>query len=98
MDVQHDLFGNVLTVPETEGIKYTGSKLKILPYIIEMVDRLEVKSALDAFSGTTRVAQAFSQIGYNTTANDISVWSEVFGTCYLLSKSQTLSICLTLKN
>ena len=86
MEVQHDLFGNILKVPETEGIKYTGSKLKILPYIIDMVDKLEVKSALDAFSGTTRVAQAFSQIGYNTTANDISVWSEVFGTCYLLSR------------
>ena len=86
MSVQHDLFGRVMEVPETEGIKYTGSKLKILPYIIDMVEGLEVKSALDAFSGTTRVAQAFSQIGYNTTANDISVWSEVFGTCYLLSE------------
>ena len=84
--MQHDLFGRVLTVPETEGIKYTGSKLKILPYIIDMVGELEVESALDAFSGTTRVAQAFSQLGYDTTANDISVWSEVFGTCYLLSK------------
>ena len=86
MNYQCDLFGNVLNIPETEGIKYTGSKLKILPYIIDMVGKLEVESALDAFSGTTRVAQAFSQIGYNTTANDISVWSEVFGTCYLLSK------------
>ena len=86
MGIQHDLFGKVLTVPETEGIKYTGSKLKIMPYIIDMIDKLQVKSALDAFSGTTRVAQAFSQIGYDTTANDISVWSEVFGTCYLLSK------------
>ena len=86
MSIQHDLFGRVLSVPETEGIKYTGSKLKILPYIIDMVGELRVNTALDAFSGTTRVAQAFSQIGYDTTANDISVWSEVFGTCYLLSK------------
>ena len=74
MNYQCDLFGNVLNIPETEGIKYTGSKLKILPYIIDMVGKLEVESALDAFSGTTRVAQAFSQIGYNTTANDISVY------------------------
>ena len=86
MSIQHDLFGRVLAVPETEGIKYSGSKLKILPYIIDMVGELRVNTALDAFSGTTRVAQAFSQIGYDTTANDISVWSEVFGTCYLLSK------------
>lgn len=86
MNVQSDLFGKRLQVPKTEGIKYTGSKLKILPYIIDMVGGLNIKSALDAFSGTTRVAQAFSQMGYNTTANDISVWSEVFATCYLLSR------------
>lgn len=73
-------------IPETEGIKYTGSKLKILPHIIDMTSRLEVRSALDAFSGTTRVAQAFSQMGYDTTANDISEWSKVFATCYLLSR------------
>lgn len=85
MNVHSDLFGNIIQIPKTEGIKYTGSKLKILPYILEMVGKLNIESALDAFSGTTRVAQAFSRIGYNTTANDISVWSKVFATCYLLS-------------
>ncbi len=71
---------------KTEGIKYAGSKLKIIPYIAEIVSELDgVKSVLDGFSGTTRVSQALGKIGYNTTANDISVWSEVFGTCYLKS-------------
>lgn len=69
----------------TEGIKYAGSKLKILPYILEIISSLEVKNVLDGFSGTTRVSQTFAKMGYNTTANDISVWSEVFGTCYLKS-------------
>lgn len=72
-------------IPQTEGIKYTGSKLKILPYIVNMLEGLKIHSAIDAFSGTTRVAQAFSQIGYDTTSNDIAIWSNVFGTCYLLS-------------
>ena len=85
MSTQLDLFGRVSEVPETEGIKYTGSKLKIIPYILDIIAGLKISSALDAFSGTTRVAQAFSQIGFNTTANDLSVWSNVFGTCYLLS-------------
>ena len=75
-----------MQIPETEGIKYTGSKQKILPYIIRMVAGLDIHSALDAFSGTTRVAQAFAQMGFETTANDISIWSNVFATCYLLSK------------
>ena len=64
-------------VPHTEGIKYTGSKLRLLPYILGEVSGLGVKDVLDAFSGTTRVSQAFSQAGYDVTANDISEWSEV---------------------
>lgn len=70
----------------TQGVKYAGSKLKIIPYIVELLVELEgVKNVLDGFSGSTRVSQAFAQLGYNTTANDISAWSEVFGTCYLKS-------------
>lgn len=82
--MQQDLFG--LAYPETEGIKYTGSKLKILPHIINIISELDIKNILDGFSGTTRVSQAFAQLGFNTTANDISEWSYVFATCYLMSK------------
>jgi len=73
-------------IPKTEGIKYAGSKLKLLPYIFEIVGQLEgVDSVLDGFSGSTRVSQAFAQLGYSTTSSDISVWSEVFATCYLIA-------------
>ena len=75
-----------MEIPKTEGIKYAGSKLKLLPYIFDMVDELNgIETVLDGFSGSTRVSQAFAQKGYSTTANDISVWSEVFATCYLIS-------------
>ena len=74
-------------IPQTEGIKYAGSKAKIIPYIIQLLRKTEgVKDVLDGFAGTTRVSQAFAQLDLNTTANDISVWSEVFGNCYLLSE------------
>jgi adenine-specific DNA-methyltransferase len=46
----------------------------------------DVHTVLDGFAGTTRVSQALAQSGYNTIANDVSVWSEVFATCYLKSK------------
>ena len=72
-------------MPQTEGIKYTGSKLKLLPYILGIVQGLPVRSVLDGFSGTTRVSQALSRAGYDVTAYDISEWSEVFVKCYLLS-------------
>ena len=75
-----------MDVPKTEGIKYVGSKLKLLPYIFEMVaDLRDVDTVLDGFSGSTRVSQVFAQKGYSTISNDISVWSEVFATCYLIS-------------
>ena len=75
----------VVDVPRTEGIKYAGSKLKLLPYILQLVQKVKPHTVLDGFSGTTRVSQALAQTGHRVIANDLSVWSEVFGTCYLLN-------------
>ncbi len=84
--MQTDISGNRrYAVPATEGIKYAGSKRKILPYIIDILSDLEIKSVLDGFSGSTRVSQAFAKLGFDTTSSDISVWSETFATCYLLN-------------
>ncbi len=68
---------------ETEGIKYIGSKLKLLPDILSIIRSLPVRRVLDGFSGTTRVSQAFAQCGYEVISNDIAVWSKVFAECYL---------------
>lgn len=85
----------LLLIPEiqvaaskTEGIKYAGSKLKLLPQILNLVKKTGAVSVLDGFSGTTRVAQALAKSGFQVVANDCSVWSEVFGTCYLLNKKK----------
>jgi adenine-specific DNA-methyltransferase len=75
-------------VPSTEGIKYAGSKLKLIPYILQLAKRVNAQSVLDGFSGTTRVAQALAKSGYTVLCNDIAVWSQVFGTCYLLNQKQ----------
>ena len=83
---QISLFDDIsLDAPYTEGIKYAGSKLKLLPYILQLAETVNANTVLDGFSGTTRVAQAFAKSGYEVICNDISVWSEVFGTCYLLN-------------
>lgn len=76
----------IVDAPRTEGIKYAGSKLKLLPYILRLAKKVEARTILDGFSGTTRVSQAFARSGYRVLCNDISVWAEVFGTCYLLNK------------
>ncbi len=72
------------TLP-TEGIKYAGSKLKLLPHILELAAKVKPRTVVDGFAGTTRVSQALAQSGYRVIANDIAVWSKVFGACYLLS-------------
>src|SRR6185369_6824484 len=69
----------------TEGIKYAGSKLKLLPHILRLAQKVQPLTVFDGFSGTTRVSQAFAQAGYRVIANDIAVWSKVFAECYLLS-------------
>ncbi|HVY35659.1 MAG TPA: DNA adenine methylase [Candidatus Paceibacterota bacterium] len=69
---------------KTQGIKYAGSKLKIIPYILETIKDLEIKTVLDGFSGSTRVSQALAQAGYDVTSSDIAHWSEVCGKCFLL--------------
>ena len=74
-----------IDAPPTEGIKYAGSKLKLLPHILGLVKKPQAKTILDGFSGTTRVSQALTQMGYRIICNDIAVWSKVFGTCYLLN-------------
>jgi adenine-specific DNA-methyltransferase len=82
-----DLFNNRATeTPSTEGIKYAGSKLKLLPYIFAQIAKVEPRTVLDGFAGTTRVAQSLAQSGYEVVASDCSVWSEVFGHTYLLNE------------
>ncbi len=75
----------VVDAPPTEGIKYAGSKRRLLPYILELTQRTGAKTVLDGFAGSTRVSQAFAQSGYQVISNDIAVWSENFGICYLLN-------------
>lgn len=70
-------------IPQTQGIKYAGSKLKLLPSILQMARKVSPKTVFDGFSGTTRVSQAFAQIGCRVLANDCAVWSKVFAQCYL---------------
>jgi adenine-specific DNA-methyltransferase len=67
----------------SEGVKYAGSKRRLLPRILELAERTGALSVLDGFSGTTRVSQAFARSGYRVVANDIATWSGIFATCYL---------------
>jgi len=56
-----------------------------LPHILCLAQKVKPQTVFDGFSGTTRVSQAFAQVGYRVIANDIAAWSKVFGDCYLLN-------------
>lgn len=87
MTEQLSLFDDcVIDPPATEGIKYVGSKLKLLPEILRLAKKTGAKTVLDGFSGTTRVSQALAKNGYRVLCNDIAVWSETFGKCYLQNR------------
>ena len=80
--------GGLHTRVSTQGIKYAGSKLKLLPNILELAEDLGIRKVWDAFSGTTRVSQAFAKKGYEVESNDVALWSEQFGRAYLLNRRE----------
>lgn len=65
-------------MPETEGIKYAGSKLKIMPHILPPTQNTNAKTILDGFFGTTRIAQDLARLGYQVIANKASSVFEEF--------------------
>ncbi len=66
-----------------ESIRYSGSKDKILPKIDQIIQDIPLKYVLDGFSGSTRVSQYFKYKGYNTTSNDLAIYSKHIAECYL---------------
>ena len=64
-------------------IKYLGSKRRLVPVLARLCEAADARTALDLFTGTTRVAQAFKQTGAHVTAVDTARYSEVFAQAYI---------------
>ena len=64
-------------------IKYIGSKRRLVPILGDLVATIGGTTALDLFTGTTRVAQELKKRGYITTAVDTARYSEVFAQTYI---------------
>ena len=64
-------------------IKYIGSKRRLVPQIGAMFSKMGAASALDLFTGTTRVAQELKRRGANVCAVDTARYSEVLAQCYI---------------
>lgn len=65
-------------------IKYLGSKRRLVPTLGDIAASvIHATTALDLFTGTTRVAQELKRRGLVTTAVDTATYSEVFAQCYI---------------
>jgi len=67
----------------TYGVNYMGSKLNLLSQIKSVIEPLGVKTALDVFTGTTRVAQLTRSMGIKTLTSDLSWASEGYANTFV---------------
>ena len=78
----------------TEGrklpIKYIGSKRRLVPALGSLLSAAGARTALDLFTGTTRVVYEFKKRGANVTALDSATYSKVFADCYIGTDSLTI--------
>lgn len=88
---QMDLFhGSVIKSRDTYGVKYAGSKGRLLSYILGEVTQHSAATVLDGFAGTTRVSQAIARLDKKIVLSDRSNMSKVFGQCFLQFPAQLL--------
>src|SRR3984957_12252271 len=64
-------------------IKYIGSKRRLVPVLTRICQASGARTALDLFTGTTRVAQAFKAQGVHVTAVDSARYAHVFARTYV---------------
>ena len=64
-------------------IKYLGSKRRLVPVLSGICAASGARTALDLFTGTTRVAQAFKAQGTRVTAVDSARYAHAFARTYI---------------
>jgi len=73
-------------------IKYLGSKRRLVPVLSEICRAAGARTALDLFTGTTRVAQAFKAQGVHVTALDSARYAEVFARTYVEADAASMDL------
>ncbi|WP_183100943.1 DNA adenine methylase [Nocardioides pelophilus] len=71
-------------------IKYLGSKRTLVPVLGELAVAAGARTALDLFTGTTRVAQELKRRGIEVTACDLATYSAVLSDCFVATDAATI--------
>ena len=73
-------------------IKYLGSKRTLVPLLGEIAERVGARTAVDLFTGTTRVAQELKRRGIHVTATDLATYSQALSDCYIATDATTVDL------
>ena len=71
-------------------IKYLGSKRLLASVLADMAEAVGARTALDLFTGTTRVAQAFKRRDIRVTAVDSATYAEVLAGCFIATDATSV--------
>jgi len=72
-------------------IKYLGSKRRLVPQLVAIAQAIPgARTALDLFTGTTRVAQGLKAAGMEVTANDLASYSAVLGEAFIATDAASV--------
>jgi adenine-specific DNA-methyltransferase len=71
-------------------IKYLGSKRTLVPVLGALASAVDARTAVDLFTGTTRVAQELKRRGIEVTAVDVATYSELLAQCYVVTDAATV--------
>lgn len=72
-------------------IKYLGSKRLLAPVLAQMAVAAGARTAVDLFTGTTRVAQEFKRRGIFVTAVDLATYSAVLAQCFVATDADEVN-------
>ncbi|MFT4215587.1 MAG: DNA adenine methylase [Micropruina sp.] len=71
-------------------IKYLGSKRALAGVLGTLAQGAGARTAVDLFTGTTRVAQEFKRRGLSVIAADLASYSEVLAHCYITTDADAV--------
>ena len=69
-------------------IKYLGSKRTLVPVLGQIASAVRASTALDLFTGTTRVAQEFKRRGISVTCVDSATYSDILARCFIATDAR----------
>jgi adenine-specific DNA-methyltransferase len=73
-------------------IKYLGSKRVLASVLGDIAVAAGARTAVDLFTGTTRVAQELKRRGLFVTAGDIATYSAVLSDCYIAADAALVDV------